>query len=590
MDKKIAAYLLASLLERIDRDQIGTVSKQERDALGIALTLLSDGDSSIPSPQPASESKSVAAVAEICPPISIPSLQTVATELTTPLTPIHPTVIQPPSLSKVDLVLDANKRKESADPDVLLCLDFGTAMSKAFAAVFPNDYLDLELGSAAGRQGYTLPSSVFISNNGKAYFGFEAIEHSQELLDSGRERMDSIKGWLSLRRDGNLDGDACVLQPALNPTAFRLTQGDLILMYLAYLTDMAEVALGTYEISGQKIGRYAKRRFARPCWPDEAQTKWAEKLMRTMLAEAQILADTFSGQWADGIEVGRLKSAIDQVKILEQHPDYLIGDGVPEPVAVAASAIADSENLRDAFMVVDVGAGTTDFGLFVATRAPNTEKPRVFQVPATIQGLMQAGDKVDGMLRALIARKEGIDASDTSGRIILSALGLQIRALKEILFKTGKVEYSLRDGTVGTVTQEEFLLDPMVQRFSRAVEDGFMKSISAVDDSWLQWLATDRVLLHVVLTGGSSQLPMMKSLGDGIIQIRGHKIMRVIVDPKPEWMEDMPDELLAVYPQLAVAIGGAAEELPETLTAPPVFSGGGARSSYVSSRLQISGT
>ena len=77
----------------------------------------------------------------------------------------------------------------------------------------------------------------------------------------------------------------------------------------------------------------------------------------------------------------------------------------------------DMENLRDAFMVVDVGAGTTDFGLFVVTRRSEDDDVQVFQVPASIQGLMQAGDKVDNLLRAFIAQKESIDTADNAGRM-----------------------------------------------------------------------------------------------------------------------------------------------------------------------------
>ncbi len=463
-------------------------------------------------------------------------------------------------------------------------------MSKAFASVFPDGYLDLELGAAAGRSGYTLPSSVFIADDGKAYFGYEAIERSQDLIESGRQRLDSIKAWLSQQSEGSLDGDARILQKSWNPTDYKLTQGDLIRIYLAYLTDMANQALGGYEVGGKTIDRYVKRRFARPCWPDPAQAKWADKLMRAMLAEAQVLADTFSGQWAGGINVAELKSAADQVRALSARPDYLIDDGVPEPVAVAAGAIADAENLRDAFMVVDVGAGTTDFGLFVSTRKPGEEddQPRVFQIPASIHGLMQAGDKVDGMLRSFICKHESVDAADTSGHLIMADLGRRIRGLKETLFKTGALEYALADGTVGKIALQDFLEDLTVKRFGQLVEDGFKKALQAVDDTWLKWLAMDGVKLHVVLTGGSSTLPMMKALAKGPIEVKGFKIMRDSVDPKPSWMDGVPDELMAVYPQLAVAIGGAAEELPETMTAPLSF-GGGTRPRYVAGRLQISG-
>lgn len=559
MDNKIAAILLASLMERVEREQtIGTMSSLERQALQLAIQALGGGS-----------------------------------DLTAPPVTFKPPIIEIlPTLPKVELVLDSVERETPSDPDVLLCLDFGTAMSKAFASVVPDGYLDLELGVSAGRNGYTLPSSVFISDDGRAYFGFEAIDLSQDLVDSGRERLDSIKGWLSLRREGNLDGEACLLQPTLNPTAYKLTQGDMIRIFLAYLTDMAVTTLGGYEVVGKAVGRYVKRRFARPCWPDAAQAQWADKLMRSMLAESQILADTFSGRWAGGIDIAELKAAVEQIKVLGKRPDYLIDIGVPEPVAVAAGVIADSVNLRDAFMVVDVGAGTTDFGLFVSTRMSDDEDdaPRVFQIPASIQGLMQAGDKVDGMLRAFIARKESVDTSDNSGRMILADLGRRIRGLKEVLFKTGILEYALADGTVGHVTLDEFLADETVKRFGLAIDAGFKKALEAVDESWLRWLAMDGVRVHVVLTGGSSAIPMMKALGQGMIEVKGFRILRQQVDPRPVWMEAVSGELSIVYPQLAVAIGGAAESMPETLTAPPVFAGAGGRSSYVAGRLQISGS
>jgi len=588
MDIKTAAALLTSLLERVDREQtIGVVSSLERQALQLALSALGATGSPTPAPaEPGVASAPVSATVGGDAQSGQVATQTVPSAAQSPRTPA------PPTLPTVALVLNSLESGTPSDPEVLMCLDFGTAMSKAFATVSPDEYLDLELGTAAGQSGYTLPSSVFIGDDGKAYFGFEAIDHSQDLVDSGRERLDSIKGWLSLRREGNLDSQSCVLQPALNPTVHKLTQGDLIRFYLAYLTDMACIALGEYQLQDKTIGRYPRRRFARPCWPDAAQAQWADKLMRSMLADAQILADTFSGKWSGGIDVAELKAAVEQVKLLDKRPDYLIHEGVPEPVAVAAGAIADSQNLRDAFMVVDVGAGTTDFGLFVSTRMSGNEDdmPRVFQVPASIQGLMQAGDKVDGMLRAFIARKESVDAADNSGRMILADLGRRIRGLKETLFKTGKLEYALADGTVGQVTLEEFLSDDAVKRFSVAVDTGFKKALGALDETWLRWLSLEGMRLNVVLTGGSSALPMMKALGQGVIEVNGFRILRQPIDPRPDWMAGVPDELLAVYGQLAVAIGGAAENMPETLTAPPVFAGAGGRSSYVAGRLQISGT
>lgn len=567
MDQQSAVYLLAGLLERIQRDQIGMVSMPERDALKFTLEFMR-GEK-----------------------LDFQPLVTNAPQPPTPpmvgkTPPVEPLVTAPASLPK--LVLDSLSSTENFDPDILLCLDFGTAMSKAFAKA-NLEPLELDLGTSAGQSpSYTLPSSVFIGDDGKAYFGFEAVDCSQGLVESDRQRLDSIKGWLSLRHEGNLD--SLPVESKYNPTSFKITQGDMIRLYLAYLTDMAVTALGKYEIKSKPIGRYVKRRFARPCWSGDAQTQWADKQMRDLLAEAQILADTFTGHWKGGIDLGQLKAAIDQMKVLNRRPDYLIAEGIPEPVAVAAGAIANSKNLRDAFMVVDVGAGTTDFGLFVATKLKDSDDFKVFQVPSSIQGLNQAGDKVDNLLRIFIARKENIDSKDINGSMIIDDLVRRIRGMKEALFTSGSLEYALSDHTVGVIKVEEFLADPAVQRFGAAIEEGFRKSLAAVDESWLRWLAMEGVRLHVVLTGGSSQLPMMRTLDHGDIEVKGFHIRRVSIDPKPDWIEDNMPELLPVYPQLAVAIGGSADELPETFSAPPVFLGGGTRTQYVAGRLQISGT
>lgn len=576
MDNKIAAALLASMLERVDRERtIGAVSSLERKALDLALQAL-QGDA------PTLESIPEAPAAPPPPPVAAP----MAEERRQPEpTPMAAPVEAPPD---IELALDSLRQQTPTDPEVMLCLDFGTAMSKAFAMAHPDHYMELELGPVVGSQGYALPSSVFISEDGKAYFGQEAIDLSLELLDSGRKRLDSIKEWLSLRRGGgNLTS---VLEPDFNPTPVRLTEGDLIRIYLAYLTDVACTALSKHEYKGKLIERYVRRRFARPCWPDQAQATWADALMRSMLCDAQVLADTFSGRWPGGVSLQELKTALEKLNALTDRPRYLIEAGVPEPVAVAAGAFEDMENLRDAFMVVDVGAGTTDFGLFVVTRRQDEESVRVFQVPASIQGLMQAGNKVDTLLRLFIARKESIDMADNAGRMNMADLGRRIRTLKEALFIAGEVDYTLADGTPGRVSLHDFLADEQVQRFEALVEEGFRKSLEALDDSWLRWLSQPGNRLRVVLTGGSSQLPMMRALARGTVVIKeAYRVEREPADARPLWLEGESEELNAVYPQLAVAIGGAAEEMPDTLTAPPVFGGGGSRSEYVAGRMQISG-
>ena len=579
MEKNMAGLLLASMLERIEGGQgIGSVSSLERAALRIGIEALGSADLLSPVLTQVIaliKEEQVDTAPPINPPVQLP-VQALADEpvVVAPALPnnenaavLHLPLDLPEPMPSVTLNLTSLKFDAPDSPNLLMCLDFGTAMSKAFAGIAYGRHFELELGAAAGRSGYLLPSSMFIGDNKKLYFGFEALEKSERLGNFKRKRLDSIKSRISQRRDVLADIDSTELTPDENPSAVKLTHGDMIRLYLAYFTDTAELALKKYATTDKPIGRYVRRRYARPCWPDANQVKVADAKMRQMMEQAQILADTFSGQWQGGIDVRCLKSALQQVKELSKLPGYLVDAGIPEPVAVAGGVIYDSKNVRDAYMVVDVGAGTTDFGLFISTRK-DADDVKVFQVGASIQGMMQAGDKVDSLLRGFITQKERIDSNDTHGDEVIADLARRIRSLKEILFTTGKLEYVLSDSTTGKVTKAEFLTDSRVQRFAQAIEDGFTSALANVSDSWLKWLSSSPMCLQVVVTGGSAKLDMMQKLSSGIVDVRGYKIQRVALDHQPSWLEDAPEALRAIYPQMAVAIGGTSEEMPETLDAP----------------------
>lgn len=585
MKKEVARFLLESLIERIDRNAIGSVSSTEREALGLALSALVDEETVhavVPAltddPRPLKQPTVISARDSQAPEDDAPSrlVSRSAEE-----------VRSAPPVMDVVLVTKALNRDSPDDAEILLCLDFGTAMSKAFAQSDSGQPFELELGAEAGQDGYAVPSSVFITDQGKILFGFEAVEASQELEDSNRMRLDSIKSWLSQRSNGDLDGYP--LHKDMNPTSVKLTEGDLIRIYLAYLTDLAVSQVQSWSVddSSGPLSRYVRRRFAHPCWPSSAQKTWADRLMRRWMAEAQILADTFHGKWSGGLDVELVKVAVDKVKALDTRPDYLIADGVPEPVAVAAGALADGEDKRLPFMVIDVGAGTTDFGLFLLREEEEREISKVFQVPGSIKALMQAGDRIDMMLKKFILDAQGVDLSEQHGRLVAADLSRRIRGLKERLFASGSVQYVLTDGTRGKIDLDDFMASRPVREFSERVEQGFKEVLDGLDDTWVSYLT--KADLTVVLSGGGANLPMMQALARGWVEIKGKRIARKLVNPLPAWISEESPDLEPVYPQLAVAIGGAAHELPETVEAPDVFGGGGAKAHYTVGNLQVSG-
>jgi len=121
--------------------------------------------------------------------------------------------------------------------NIRLCLDFGTAMSKATLVQDDAESEEihvLPLGVPGDQEEISevmLISSVYIDNVGKLWFGKQAIDRSMlEGGDGTRQRLDNIKRRLS---EEGLDER---VGSSFNPTDVLITQGDMVLAYLMYLT------------------------------------------------------------------------------------------------------------------------------------------------------------------------------------------------------------------------------------------------------------------------------------------------------------------------------------------------------------------
>lgn len=72
--------------------------------------------------------------------------------------------------------------------------------------------------------------------------------------------------------------------------------------------------------------------------------------------------------------------------------------------------------------------------------------------------------------------------------------------------------------------------------------------------------------IYVLLSGGSSSLPIIQSLAKGNLDIEGVEFCFEHIDALPDWINTLEREdaelVAANYPQCAVAIGGSAPELP----------------------------
>lgn len=489
------------------------------------------------------------------------------------------------------------------EEEIRLCLDFGTAMSKAWAVCGNvDDTIPLVLGRMAAKDDpldtLVVPSSIFISQSGQIYFGYAAERQHRQENDTDRKCFDNIKQLLSDAEVGQ-ELDDVSLSPEIDPTKSGLSKGYLLVLYLAWLTDLAlkslENGVDDADISGRL--RYVRRRFAIPCFEnaqDETvggieRAKWATSIMQRSLLIAQIVADTLHNDW-DELTTEIAYSVLVQCRKIEtQKLLHLLADKAPvrEPVSAGASRFNDvieggieninNDNIRSQLLVVDAGAGTTDFALFHVTEDKFVGS-RYTLIAPSVKMCRIAGNAIDDILWSLVLETCGINPetgfprSDRDFEIVKKDLNSEIRNIKHALFQNGKAVIELQPNVSGVLHLEKLEENDRYKTYGeqlREIRDGIIQSIFGqfVDALRQKYLLTP-YNINVLLTGGSSSLPIVNALAEGSYKIDtiSFKFSR-IPENLPNWVHRLPREtadLLAVwYPQCAVAIGGAVPELPK---------------------------
>jgi molecular chaperone HscA len=436
-----------------------------------------------------------------------------------------------------------------------LCIDFGTAFSKVCVIGNDDRYVKpLRIGELAKHDNPLLvPSSVLV-HEGRLYFGPDAIRRSQAQQISHR-RIDALKQYLS--KEEVTDIDTRPLEAEFADAPNWLTKGAVLRLYCSYLTGLAEAAASHLSLGFSAA--QLPRRFARPAW-DEQRGAAAEQFMRRMLADCRVVADLLKGRWTDGIELEHARAVLDAVRERPEdsyEPSVVLGS-VLEATAAANAVTGGFEEFegRSLLAVVDVGAGTTDFGVFALRRGKDDEM-RVWELARGSQVLRQAGDTLDDVLASMIQAKVGAKPGSDIERRSKAKIHNERRFLKEQLFAVGEAVHRTDEDEEVRITLQEFIGEPQVKRFSEELGRKFQESLSAVNADNVRESA-GRVV-NVVLTGGGANLPMVRSL---LEPTSGRP-------PCKEFRVDETDllaidrELPAVFPQMAVALGGAMEFVPE---------------------------
>ncbi|UOV04137.1 hypothetical protein MUU75_13445 [Pseudoxanthomonas mexicana] len=550
MDINAAKVVLANLRERIEpgadgRHRLeGIITKRELEAFDF---LLGNAPGSV----------------SISPALS-PEIENPAHPIVVPprVEPVPESSFEPIPFEEVTVDLSTLDLPES-DTSYRVCLDFGTAMSKA-TFVHDNDVADFEeihvlrLGIPGDQEEVNevmLLSSIFVDPEGRIWFGHHAVEQEHASSEGGGMRLDNIKRWLS---EGNL---STPVDAIYNPTTYEITYEDLVLAYLTFFTWTVNRALAE-DVPEKDVRRNFYRRFAMPCFP-RANAKQVEQKLNTLLGEAQILADTFWDDIHNGLPLGRFLSAVEQLRA-GRHGYPFIGGSITEPLGVAGSMLSWRTDADSLALVVDIGAGTSDFSLYRLHVTVDDEgevvkaKTAAFEVDSSAKGITEAGNHLDNILKALILNRVGITPAHPKFNNISYRIERNIRTHKEDLFNTGSVFVVLDTGETVDIKLDEFLNHDAVKAFENSLRQTMIEILESVNPDFIDWVRMDaKRRLTIVLTGGGATLPMARKLASGDVMINGSSITVAEAQAFPTWLkQDYPD-LESPYPRIAVSLGGA---------------------------------
>ena len=462
--------------------------------------------------------------------------------------------------------LDAN-----CSDEWVLCVDFGTAFSKAALwdqrpALRQTETpipVPLPIGQGLSLDPLLVDSVVYVTHE-RVYFGSEAITQYERDSDPKRQLFDSPKEVLTL--------DFSTLQfekpsPECDPTG-KFKKKDLLVLFLGYLT-----ALSIRELQNLGHTEAVKRRFATPGWNDAQErsedNEYNEIIaqMRRFLAEAQILAETFEiDDWINGLSLAKAAHAISELTKLS---NAVLGDNqfVDRPVLEAAASASSIKekllNKRPQVMVVDVGAGTTDIGVF--KYVGSDENPKFAAYTNGFAALRMAGKRLDEAFKSMVKLNLDIDSSSTAYSRLERNLARNIHEYKRALFEKGEVTVEVEGLPDTVVTLDKFLATKIVQHFKSKFSEKIRLLLENADGAGGKSFTDVSTQNYVVFTGGGGALPFLREAFHGGVNVGTKKAYFEVIDPRPEWLADMGEAVQLVFPQISVSVGGASPDLPKQL-------------------------
>lgn len=443
-----------------------------------------------------------------------------------------------------------------AGGDWTLCVDFGTAYSKAAAAPVgawtrfdPATVRPLPLGAhEQGGNPLLLESAVFVDDD-RILFGRAAMARAADYASTKRQALRSFKTMLSV---SDLDRALNTNAPASVDPHRVFQMRDLIVLYLAYLVASVERAAGADAMLAD-VAEF-ERRYAAPAWRSGDSAHMHDMIVR-LFGEAEAFRQSVGDSAIlnpRGVTLKAVSNALPAaIAAPRMQPMGLIFEATAA-AAYTSIGIADSGSH---LIVVDMGAGTTDIAALARTGS------RIAELPQARMTLKQAGDFVDRVI-ANIALDLSAARSPEQKAELWRALMQHMRDIKESLFFDGRA--SLRSqGRALMIGLKDVEKDRDYRGFVKALEEAYFHAFAALYEDAR---ARGRTEIQAIAVGGGASTPALQQL----IRSKPRGAGKVRVAPRPatpDWAHarEFRGNLAPVFPQLAIAIGGALA--PESMLA-----------------------
>jgi len=423
----------------------------------------------------------------------------------------------------------------------VLCLDFGTSSVRAVIRNKKSTLQVLPIGQVTPIQtidGASIPSAFCVDDD------LETVRFGQHALDailSGRKLafyVTSPKLWLS---------EPELLGQSILPN-LPISRRDVLTGLMGYaLYAAAETKLWAIPKNPDE----ADIRIAHPVWPSNIRDDADLALAQIAWMAVNMASE---GDWGiSSIDV--LCSWTNPADDSETRPALKLIKDTIEPIAAAVELLPNFENERRICMVVDIGAGTTDIGVFqhLSPDIRANKGDRLIPAgPAT--SVFKAGDEIDRILISLLKEKNNSTFKNNQARI-----KSEIRFHKENLFKNGLIEVAGINITLKTLENSKetsSMISDIRKGIEKCLNDAFVTITSFTSTARL---AND---LIVVMAGGGAEMQFLRdALGKPMV-VKGTSFTFQISSAEPSEKINMHG---AGYARLAVGLGGAQESYEKVI-------------------------